>query len=75
MGATLSVICVNDEVARIYQHSKHAEEYMRPSLSARSCVELARYIHISLNKYAALGPDLTVITFDDTQNLVSMHPS
>ncbi|KAG8984083.1 Transcription elongation factor spt6 [Tulasnella sp. JGI-2019a] len=65
------IIYVNDEVARIYQHSKRAEEeYGRVPVLARYCIGLARYVQSPLTEYAALGADLTVITFDEAQNLV-----
>ncbi|KAG8966029.1 Transcription elongation factor spt6 [Tulasnella sp. 419] len=65
------VTYVNDEVARIYQHSTRAEdEYGRIPLVGRYCIGLARYTQSPLNEYAALGSDLTAITFDDGQHLV-----
>lgn len=70
-GKKYPIMYVNDEVARIYQHSKRAEdEYGRLPLTARYCVGLARYVQSPLIEYAALGRDLTAITFDDAQNLV-----
>lgn len=69
----IPIIYVNDEVARIYQHSKRAEEeYGRLPLIARYCVGLARYVQSPLNEYAALGADLPAIMFDEAQNLVSV---
>lgn len=71
----LPLIYVSDEVAKIYQHSKRAEEEF-PSLSliAKYCVGLARYAQSPLNEYAALGSDLAAITFEDeAQQLVSPH--
>lgn len=67
------VIYVFDEVARIYQHSKRAdEEFSALSPLAKYCVGLARYTQSPLGEYAALGSDITAITFDeDYQQLVS----
>jgi transcription elongation factor SPT6 len=69
----IPVIYVQDEVARIYQHSKRAdEEYGSLTPLAKYCVGLARYAQSPLNEYAAIGPDITAITFDeDNQPLVS----
>ncbi|EJD02347.1 transcription elongation factor SPT6 [Fomitiporia mediterranea MF3/22] len=62
----IPVIYVQDEVARLYQHSKRAtEEFPHLPLVARYCVGLARYAQSPLNEFAALGGDLTAITFDD----------
>ena len=68
------VIYVHDEVARIYQHSDRANEEVvqQPTLVAKYCVGLARYVQNPLNEYASLGADLTAITFDEVaQPLVS----
>lgn len=63
---------VQDSVARIYQHSKRAaEEHGTLPILTRYCVGLARYAQSPLNEYAALGPDITAITFDqDSQHLI-----
>jgi transcription elongation factor SPT6 len=70
----IPVIYVYDEVARIYQHSKRAaDEYSALSPTAKYCVGLARYTQSPLIEYAALGPDITAISFDDEdQHLVSI---
>ncbi|GAB1517748.1 Transcription elongation factor spt6 [Rhizoctonia solani] len=61
----------HDEVARIYQHSPRAEaEFSALPLVARYCVSLARYVQNPLNEYAALGSDLTAVTFTEAQNLI-----
>ncbi|CCO27990.1 Transcription elongation factor SPT6 AltName: Full=Chromatin elongation factor SPT6 [Rhizoctonia solani AG-1 IB] len=61
----------HDEVARIYQHSARAEaEFSALPLVARYCVSLARYVQNPLNEYAALGSDLTAVTFTEAQNLI-----
>ncbi|KAG8759037.1 Transcription elongation factor spt6 [Serendipita sp. 396] len=63
---------VLDAVARIFQHSKRAsEEFGTLSTITRYCIGLARYAQSPLNEYAALGPDITAITFDqEAQHLV-----
>ncbi|PSR77343.1 hypothetical protein PHLCEN_2v7944 [Hermanssonia centrifuga] len=68
----IPVIYVWDEVAKIYQHSKRAaEEFSAFSPVARYCVGLARYAQSPLNEYAAMGPDITTISFDeDYQQLI-----
>ncbi|KAJ1309768.1 hypothetical protein OPQ81_006534 [Rhizoctonia solani] len=61
----------HDEVARIYQNSARAEaEFSALPLVARYCVALARYVQSPLNEYAALGSDLTAITFTEAQHLI-----
>jgi transcription elongation factor SPT6 len=69
----IPVIYVFDEVARIYQHSKRAaDEYSALSPTAKYCVGLARYTQSPLIEYAALGPDITAISFEeDDQHLVN----
>jgi transcription elongation factor SPT6 len=69
----IPVIYVHDETARIYQHSKRAdEEFSALSPIAKYCIGLARYVQSPLNEYAALGADMTAISFDeDSQQLVS----
>jgi transcription elongation factor SPT6 len=65
---------VQDAVARIFQHSKRAsEEFGTLPVTTRYCIGLARYAQSPLNEYAALGQDITAITYDqDVQNLVSL---
>ena len=70
------VIYVQDEVARIFRRSKRAEEDIPTlTLTGRYCAGLARFTQSPLNEYAALGHDLTAITFDEeAQPLVgAMH--
>ncbi len=69
----IPTIFVNDDVARIYQHSKRAaDEFSALSPTAKYCVGLARYVQSPLNEFAALGPDISAISFDEeTQQLVS----
>ncbi|GAA5929376.1 chromatin-remodeling histone chaperone SPT6 [Sporobolomyces koalae] len=63
---------VNDEVARIYQNSARATtEFSEFSPVAKYCVGLARYAQSPLNEYAALGPDLTAITYDPNQKFLA----
>ncbi|KAH9946100.1 transcription elongation factor Spt6 [Epithele typhae] len=69
---SVPVIYVHDEVARLYQHSRRAdEEFSALSSLSKYCVGLARYVQSPLNEYAALGHDITAITFDEeNQQLV-----
>jgi transcription elongation factor SPT6 len=73
---SIDVVYVYDEVARIYQHSKRAEEeFSALSPLAKYCVGLARYVQSPLNEYAALGSDITAITFnEDYQQMASYLP-
>ncbi|THU88395.1 transcription elongation factor SPT6 [Dendrothele bispora CBS 962.96] len=67
----IPVIYVNDELARIYHVNTRAKaEFNALPPNARYCVGLARYIQSPLSEYAALGSDITAITFDDEQHLV-----
>ncbi|KAG5728025.1 Transcription elongation factor SPT6 [Termitomyces sp. T112] len=68
----IPVTYVHDDVARIYQHSKRAnDEFSALSPTAKYCIGLARYMQSPLNEYAALGSDITAIAFeDDDQYLV-----
>lgn len=68
-------IYVDDDVARIYQHSKRAaEEFSALPPNAKYCLGLARYVQSPLNEFAALGPDLTAISLDEDQHLVYSYP-
>ena len=59
------VIHVHDEAARLYQHSKRAqEEHLHFTPFAKYCVGLARYVRNPLNEYAALGRDILALNFD-----------
>lgn len=68
----IEVHYVQDAVARIFQHSKRAaDEFGTLSVTTRYCIGLARYAQSPLNEYAALGQDITAITFDqEAQHLV-----
>lgn len=60
----IPVIYMYDEVARLYQHSKRAEEeFSALSPTAKYCVGLARYTQSPLNEYAALRGDIIAIPF------------
>ncbi|KAI9064455.1 transcription elongation factor Spt6 [Trametes sanguinea] len=62
----IPVIYVHDEVARIYQHSQRAnEEFSALTPIGKYCIGLARYVQSPLNEYAALGSDITAISFED----------
>lgn len=66
------VVWMPDQVARIYQHSKRAEEEFSglPPVG-RYCVGLARFAQSPVNEYAALGSDLTAIFYNEDQHLAS----
>lgn len=68
----IPVVFVKDDVARIYQHSKRSvDEFPSIPPIAKYCVGLARYLQSPLNEFAALGSDITAITFsDEVQHLV-----
>ncbi|KAJ7581475.1 transcription elongation factor SPT6 [Mycena floridula] len=68
----IPVMYVHDEVARLYQNSARSmNEFPGLSVIARYCVGLARYTQNPLNEFAALGSDITAITFvDEDQHLV-----
>ncbi len=70
----IPVIYMTDDVARLFQHSKRAdEEFNYLPLTGRYCVGLARYAQSPLNEFTALGTDITAITFDDeSQPLVRL---
>ncbi|KPV77863.1 uncharacterized protein RHOBADRAFT_34071 [Rhodotorula graminis WP1] len=63
---------VFDDVARIYQHSQRAaQEFTELSTLGKYCVGLARYAQSPLNEYAALGADLSALTYDPNQKYVA----
>ncbi|BGP40634.1 Transcription elongation factor spt6 [Rhodotorula kratochvilovae] len=63
---------VFDDVARIYQHgARAAQEFTELSTLGKYCVGLARYAQSPLNEYAALGADLSALTYDPNQKYVS----
>jgi transcription elongation factor SPT6 len=67
----LEVIVVNDEVARLYKDGERAVAD-HPTLSplTRYCVALARYMQNPMKEYAALGKDITSLTFHPCQQLL-----
>jgi transcription elongation factor SPT6 len=73
----IEVTYVQDEVARLYQHSKRAEaEFGALPTLTKYCIGLARYAQSPLNEYASLGEDLVAVSFDERyQHLVSFAAS
>lgn len=69
----IPVVYVKDDIARIYQHSKRStDEFPAIPPIAKYCVGLGRYIQSPLNEFAALGSDISAITFsDEDQHLIS----
>jgi transcription elongation factor SPT6 len=67
----LDVTIVNDEVARLYHTSKRAEaEHPNVPPLTRYAIALARYMQDPIKEYAALGRDITSISFDPNQHLI-----
>lgn len=67
------VIWVPDQVARIFQHSRRAaEEFAYLPTIGRYCAGLARYVQSPLNEYVALGADISAISFNEDQQLVTL---
>jgi transcription elongation factor SPT6 len=63
--ANYPAIFVYDDVARLYQNSKRAEdEFQGFPMTFKYCVALARFAQNPVNEYAALGKDLTAVTYD-----------
>jgi transcription elongation factor SPT6 len=67
----LEVVVVNDEVARLYKDSPRAIAE-HPSLNpvTRYCIALARYMQDPMKEYAALGKDVSSLSFHPCQNLL-----
>ncbi|KAK3686261.1 Transcription elongation factor spt6 [Vermiconidia calcicola] len=67
----LDVVIANDEVARLYHTSDRAAADL-PGLPplTRYTVALAKYMQAPMKEYAALGRDITSISFDSNQHLV-----
>ncbi|KAH0132210.1 transcription elongation factor spt6, partial [Aureobasidium melanogenum] len=67
----LDIVITNDEVARLYYTSDRAtaEHPTVPPLT-RYCIALARYMQSPLKEYAALGRDITSISFTSNQTLI-----
>lgn len=69
--APLPLVWVNDEVARVYQNAKGAEEFSDQPPLGRYCVALARYLQSPLYEYAALGMrELCSLHHHDLQHLL-----
>lgn len=67
----LEVVVVNDEVARLYKDSPRAA-VDHPTLNSltRYCVALAKYLQNPMKEYAALGKDITSLSFHPCQQLL-----
>lgn len=67
----LEVVVVQDEVARLYKDSPRAVAE-HPSLNpvTRYCIALARYMQNPLKEYAALGKDVSSLSFHPCQHLL-----
>lgn len=70
----LEVVVVNDEVARLYQHSERAKRD-HPGFAPLThyCVALAKYLQSPLKEYASLGRDVVSIHFKPGQQLVAQE--
>jgi transcription elongation factor SPT6 len=67
----LEVIVVNDEVARLYKDSPRAvADHPLLLPVTRYCVGLARYVQNPMKEYAALGKDITSLSFHSCQHLL-----
>lgn len=68
----LEVVVVNDEVARLYQHSERAtRDHPGFAPLTHYCVALAKYLQSPLKEYASLGRDVVSIQFKPGQQLVA----
>lgn len=67
----LEVVVVEDEVARLYKDSTRALAE-HPSLNpvTRYCIALARYMQNPMKEYAALGKDVSSLSFHPCQHLL-----
>jgi transcription elongation factor SPT6 len=62
----IAITYVFDEIARKYQHSSRvADEFATFSPIIKYCIGLTRYLQNPLNEYAALGSDITAISFEE----------
>jgi transcription elongation factor SPT6 len=67
----LEIVITNDEVARLYHTSERAhKDFPGVPPLARYVIAVARYLQSPVKEYAALGRDITSITFDPNQNLI-----
>ncbi|PWN35768.1 uncharacterized protein FA14DRAFT_160784 [Meira miltonrushii] len=71
-AATIDVIHIHDDVARLYQHSDRAkEEYPSLNTMSRYCLALARYAQSPVQEFAALKQDdLLALRYDAYQHLI-----
>nr|OQO25457.1 hypothetical protein B0A51_07842 [Rachicladosporium sp. CCFEE 5018] len=67
----LEVVMINDEVARLY-HALPRAAIDHPGVPplTRYCIALAMYMQNPMKEYAALGDNITSITFDPNQQLI-----
>ncbi|RJE26688.1 hypothetical protein PHISCL_01012 [Aspergillus sclerotialis] len=70
----LEVVVVNDEVARLYQHSDRAKQD-HPGFAPLThyCVALGKYLQSPLREYASLGRDIVSLQFKPGQQLVAQE--
>lgn len=67
----LEVILINDEIARMYRTSERARnDYPGFPEWALYCIALAKYMQDPLKQYAALGRDVSSLSFHPAQNLL-----
>ncbi|KIN06612.1 hypothetical protein OIDMADRAFT_101289 [Oidiodendron maius Zn] len=67
----LDVVVVNDEVARLYKDSPRAGvEHPTFGSLTRYCVGLAKYLQNPMKEYAAIGKDITSLSFHPCQQLL-----
>lgn len=67
----LEVVVVNDEVARLYKDSQRAlVDHPTFAPLTRYCVALAKYLQNPMKEYAALGKDITSLSFHPCQQLL-----
>ncbi|OAQ72123.1 transcription elongation factor spt6 [Pochonia chlamydosporia 170] len=67
----LEVVIVDDEVARLYKDSPRAmAEHPALNPVTRYCVGLARYMQNPMKEYAALGKDVSSLSFHPCQHLL-----
>ncbi|KAK4048952.1 Transcription elongation factor spt6 [Microbotryomycetes sp. JL201] len=74
--AQFDTVYVYDDVARIFSNSAHGStEFPELPKIAKYCVGLARFAQSPLHEYAALGQDLTAVTYDPAQKFASVSPT
>lgn len=70
----LPVIYVNNETARMFEYSDHAnEEFSDKPVVAKFCIGIARYVQNPLLEYISLGETVTSIQIHKHQNLLPEH--